>query len=274
MRYRYKQADIGDREKLISLFTAFQPDWVFHLASGLRDDAPLDLCRINVEGATALTQALIDSGWRPQLVIYGSSGGVYGLPQRLPLDEEAPTQAHDFYSSTKLAGEQFTRILTRGHDIPAVWARLFNLVGPGQDERHVCGYFASRIAAIAAGEVSLALTVGPLEPTRDFIDVRDAASALVLLARHGTAGLVYNIASGHGVAIGDVLTILLRLAGLEGQVLISQDGARKADILHHVADIHRLRALGFTPQFTLAQSLDDLLDYYAYTVRPVEVSSC
>ena len=273
-RYRYERADICDRDRLVSLFEAFQPDWVFHLASGLRDDQPCNLCRTNVEGAAALTQALIDAGCRPQMIVYGSSGGVYGMPERLPLDEETSTRANDIYGCTKLAAEHVTRLLTRDHHIPAVWGRLFNLVGPGQDERHVCGYIASRVAAIYAAEGCMELTVGQLEPTRDFIDVRDAARALILLAGHGRAGLAYNIASGSEVAIGEVLATLLRLTNLEGQVLINHGEIRRADIPRHFADISRLRELGFARRFTLAQSLHDLLDYYIEVVRPMEMTTC
>src|SRR2546421_4156317 len=50
VRYRYERADICDCEQLGSLLKDFQPDLIFHLASGLRDDAPLNLCRTNIEG--------------------------------------------------------------------------------------------------------------------------------------------------------------------------------------------------------------------------------
>lgn len=266
-RYRYEQADIRDRQKLVQLLNGFQPDWVFHLASGLRDDEPLDLCQINVEGATVVTQALVDAGCLPQMIVYGSTGAVYGHAQRLPLDEQTPTQPNDIYSATKLAAEHITRLLTRDNDLPAVWARLFNLTGPGQDERHACAYFASRLAAIASGNASPELSVGRLDPSRDFIDVRDAVSALVLLARRGVAGQVINIASGIEVTIGDVLATSLRLAGLEGRVAINQDRIRRFDISRQVAGIHRLRSLGFEPRFTLSLSLQDSLDYYRDVVR-------
>lgn len=268
-RYNYVQADIGDRAKLVPLFRDFRPDWVFHLASGLRGDRPLDLCRTNVEGATAVMQALIDSGCRPQLLVYGSSGGVYGLPQRLPLDEEAPTSAYDFYSASKLAAEHVTRILAREHNIPMIWARLFNLVGPGQDERHVCGYFANQLTAIVKGKAPRTLIVQNTNATRDFIDVRDAVRALISLARHGTAGLVYNVASGCEVAISDLLALMLRRIGLEDKILIKQAYSRKNEIPRHFADIHRLDRLKFTRRYTLVESIDDVIAYYSELICPM-----
>src|ERR671927_385428 len=75
--------------------------------------------------------------------------------------------------------------LTRRYHIPTIWARLFNLTGPGQDERHVCGRFASQAAAIGEKELPPIIEVGPLDTTRDFIDVRDVASAVKLLVEKG-----------------------------------------------------------------------------------------
>lgn len=141
-----------------------------------------------------------------------------------------------------------------------------DLVGAGQDERHVCGRFASQIAAIVQEVLPPIIEVGPLDMTRDFIDVRDVASALQLLAVHGTPGEVYNVASGIEFPIRCVLSTMLRYAGLEDTVRIQQLSGRSADIPRHFADIQRLVALGFQPQYDLKQSLQHLLRYYIDTV--------
>src|SRR5205085_533500 len=105
--------------------------------------------------------------------------------------------------------------------LPFVLARIFSVAGPGQTETHVCGRFAAQVAALA-GIPHPALEVGPLDPTRDFIDVRDVASALWLLAQAREPGSTYNVASGRETAIHAVLSDLLRIAGLEGRARISQ----------------------------------------------------
>lgn len=264
--YCYRQVDICNQSALVALFSEFQPHWVFHLASGLRDDSPAGLCRTNVEGSTVLTQALVDAGCRPEKVVYGSSGSVYGVPRQLPLDEDAATEPCNLYGITKLAGERSSRLLTDQNELPAVWARLFNLVGPGQDERHVCGYFAGSLAHMLTSARARRMSVGPLTATRDFIDVRDAARALVLLASAGQPGQTYNIASGYEVAISEVLASLLQHAGLTDQVRIDEAPARAGDVARHVADVKRLKRIGFAPQMSLHRSLHDLLNYYTTQV--------
>jgi GDP-4-dehydro-6-deoxy-D-mannose reductase len=172
----------------------------------------------------------------------------------------------DLYSASKLAAEHASRILTTQYEIPTMWARLFNLVGAGQDERHACGRFASTVAAILKKELPPVIKVGRLDTTRDFVNVLDVADALELLSEKGTPGEVYNVGSGTESSIRSVLDTLLSLAGLEGSVKVEQTEHRVNDIARHFADIGRLRSLGFQPKYDLGQSLEQVLLYYLGTV--------
>ncbi|HEX3368177.1 MAG TPA: NAD-dependent epimerase/dehydratase family protein, partial [Candidatus Cybelea sp.] len=182
-RYRYHQADIRDRAALRTILREFRPHWIFHLASGLRDDSPDHLFGTNVEGAIDFLEAVWDAAPPVERIVVGSSGSVYGNPAVLPLDEDAPCGPCDYYAVSKLAQEHVVRILAAQRGLPVVVARIFNIVGAGQDERHVAGRFASQIAAIGAGSAPARLEVGDLSTARDFIDVRDVARALAILAR-------------------------------------------------------------------------------------------
>ncbi len=143
-RYRYRVTDIGHRAELCQRLRDFRPHVVIHLASGLRDDAAEYLFRTNVEGTIHLIEAIAASGIELDMLILGSTGGVYGRPEAasLPLAEEAPCEPIDLYASSKLAAEHASRILTTRYGIPTIWARLFNLVGAGQDR--ACCRFATR----------------------------------------------------------------------------------------------------------------------------------
>jgi GDP-4-dehydro-6-deoxy-D-mannose reductase len=267
-RYRYVQADLLQPELLRGLLRSFRPNVVVHLASGLRDDPPVDLLRSNVEGTVQLILAIAGSGIETPRLLVSSSGGVYGIPSDhdLPVRETAPCAPVDFYSASKLAQEHVSRILAQEYKIPTVWARLFNLLGPGQDERHVGGKFASLITAIGADRHGRLLTTGPLTTTRDFIDVRDVAAALLRLVDKGVPGTTYNVASGVESPIGMVLRTMLRLTGLQVSVKIESKSDGRVDIPRHFADTTRLRSLGFRPQYTLSESLADLLKYYTQYV--------
>src|SRR5262249_12412376 len=140
--------------------------------------------------------------------------------------------------------EHMSRILAHRHQLPVIWARLFNLAGPGQDERHICGRFASKAAAIAEGLLPAAMDVESLHTTRDFIDVRDVASALAALCEFGEPGNAYNVASGCETDMKSVLDLTLEAAGLAGRVEIRNTAKRVADIPRHFASAEKLTGLG------------------------------
>lgn len=263
-RYHYASLDIARQPELTSLLGELRPQLIYHLASGLRDAPPDHLFRTNVEGTIYLIEAIWQAGIEPPRVVLGSTGFLYGQigSDALPIHENTPCSPIDLYGVSKLAAENAARILVRRHGIPAIWARIFNLVGPGQEERHFCGRLTSQAAAIAAGLLPPAIEVEPLTTTRDFLDVRDAAIALELLARKGMPGRTYNLASGIEAPIAEVFRSILDHAGLNGNVEIELKPARPADIPRYFADISRLQALGFTSQYSLDQSLADLLAYY------------
>ena len=263
-RYHYASLDIGRQPELTGLLGEFRPTTIFHLASGLRDASPDHLFRTNVEGSISLVEAIREAGIEPPTLVMGSTGFLYGqiAPNDLPIHENTACAPIDLYGVSKLASENASRILCRQYGIPVMWIRIFNLVGPGQEERHFCGRLTSQTAAIAAGLLPPVIEVEPLTATRDFLDVRDAARALDLLARKGTEGRTYNLASGIEAPVNDVFDAIMRCAGLNGNVAVELKAARPADIPRYFADVTRLQALGFAPGYSLDRSLTDLLDYY------------
>lgn len=267
-RYQYVAADLTQAAALTELLGELRPDVVVHLAASLRDEPPEQLVRSNVGAVVALLDAVVGSGIDPPRVVLGSSGSVYGVvPGReLPLAEEMPCAPVDPYSVSKRAAEDMARILADEHGLAVVIARIFNPVGAGQDERHLCGRLGQQVAEIASGLTQPTITVGALHTTRDYVDVRDVATALRLVAVRGEDGGTYNVASGVETAGEQVLDTLLEQAGIRERVEVVRGPGRRADMERHVADVTRLRALGWTSRHGLTESLSTVLDYYAHTV--------
>lgn len=266
-RYRYRSIDLRATADLVRVLGAFAPTRIVHLAAALRDQPLADLLDSNVGAAASLLDALIGAKLESCRVVLGSTGGVYGAaaPEALPLHESLRGAPIDLYSLTKQTSEDATRILAARFGLRVVWARLFNLVGPGQEERHFFGRVAAQLAAIRAGLRPAELELGDLSPTRDFLDVRDAADALWLLAQHGEPGVAYNVASGQETRIADALALLLDVAPA-GQIELRDGPRRASDIARHVGDTARIRALGFAPRFALRDSARDVVAYYTHEV--------
>lgn len=273
-RYRYRRLDVRDTPALVRLLGEFAPTCIVHLAAALRDQPLEELLASNVGAAASLLEALVGAHLEGCRVVLGSTGGVYGAvaPSALPLREDHRGTPIDLYSLTKQASEGATRILAARYGLRVVWARLFNLVGPGQEERHFFGRVASQLTAIGAGLRQPELELGGLDTTRDFLDVRDAAEALWLLARHGETGLAYNVASGRETRIADalevLLEVLLEVAELGVPVEVRCGAPRAQDVPRQYGDIGRLRGLGFAPRIDLRDSARDLIAYYRHEVGP------
>jgi GDP-4-dehydro-6-deoxy-D-mannose reductase len=265
-RYEYRAVDICDRPSLTKVLREFQPTVVIHLAGALRDD-PLDrLIRHNIEGVACLLEAVTDAVATRPLVVLGSTGSAYGDVRSLPILEDAPCMPTDVYAVTKRAAEELARVIGMRSGLPVLVARIFNPLGPGQDERHVCGSLCSRLAAIRAGLMPPILEIGTLDTTRDFIDIVDVGRALAILIKRGEPGLVYNVASGRETSIRTILNAAIRLSGLQ-HLELRRVSARPWDIPRVVADISRLHALGFVVSRSIEESLQDVLHYYEETVR-------
>jgi GDP-4-dehydro-6-deoxy-D-mannose reductase len=103
---------------------------------------------------------------------------------------------------------------------------------------------------------------------RDFSDVRDVVRAYVQLLDRGKPGEVYNVCSGHGIRMGDLLERLLGLTGVRVEVRVAPDRLRPSDIPIQVGDPSRLReAIGWAPRFTLGDTLEALLDEWRGRVK-------
>ena len=175
----------------------------------------------------------------PPLHVFASTAAIYGPPRYLPIDEEHPTLPLSPYAVSKLAAEHYVRVYARLHGLPSVSLRLFSVYGPGQTKQAV---FDLLRRALDPGEV---LRVhGPPETTRDFIFVRDVASAFVAVARaSGADAAVYNLASGHGTTLRELAEAVLAATGVEKQ-LEFQTEIRPGDPDRYVGSPDLLAGLG------------------------------
>jgi GDP-4-dehydro-6-deoxy-D-mannose reductase len=109
-------------------------------------------------------------------------------------------------------------------------------------------------------------------PRRDFVDVRDAVRAYVLLAETGTSGEVYNVCGGRSYSVQECLDIVRHLAKVPLQVVSDPTRFRRAEIAEQVGRRDRLEKLGWRPEIPMEQSLADLLDDWRTRIREMRGS--
>jgi len=266
-RYEYALLDLRNSDDVASRLDDFQPDVVIHAAAALRDEPWSVLAASNIDSVMGLVLGNASSA-HPARIVTVSSGSVYGGASHgeLPLNESSPCHPLDLYAASKKAAEDVARIMAAQHDVWLANARVFNLLGPGLQDRHLTGSLAAQLSAASLGLAEPLIRVGPLGSTRDFVDVRDAASAVVTIAENGTTGTSYNVASGRETSTQLIFDLLVTASRMGGGIELERLAGRHGDLDRSYADISKLLNLGHTPVVTLEQSLIDMLSYYCDTV--------
>ncbi len=258
--------DVADAAAVRDAVAQARPDGCVHLAAISAipaAQADPDLAwRTNLGGTLNLARALATMPGCTLLFV--STADAYGrsFQRGVPLDEAAALNPMNTYGATKAAADLALGAMAR-EGLQIVRMRPFNHTGPGQSASFVVAAFARQVARIAAGLQPPTLSVGALDPMRDFLDVRDVCQAYALCLRHRDAlepGAVFNIASGQPRRIGDVLTELLALAGVEASVQTDPARLRPSDIPLAAGDSTLARAtLGWAPRIAWTQTLTDML---------------
>jgi len=186
-------------------------------------------------------------------VIYFSSY-IYGHPEYLPMDESHPVHAFNPYSSTKIMCEEMCRSYANDLKVPVCIFRPFNIYGKGQSPNFLISMIAEQVKT---GRVQ----VRDDRPKRDYIHINDIVSAVVYMAfcEWPDRYAVYNLGTGESHSVREVALEMIRLTGREIEYVATGE-TRPNEVLDTVADISKLRALGWEPKVTLEDGLKELLD--------------
>jgi GDP-4-dehydro-6-deoxy-D-mannose reductase len=266
------QADLEDAASVRAAIARVSPDRVIHLAAQSSPqrswEDPERTLRTNVLGMLHLLEAARAQPTAPRILAVGSTDE-YGLvqPHELPLREDAPLRPASPYAASKVAQGYLALQYALSPGLHVVRTRTFHHTGPRRGEQFAESSFARQLAEIEAGQRPARLEVGNLEAVRDFTDVRDVVRAYWALLDRGARGEVYNVCSGRGVKLGELLQGLIALSGLRVEVHVDPARLRAADAPILIGDPSRLRAAtGWEPEIPIDRTLRDLLDYWRQRV--------
>ena len=195
-------------------------------------------------------------------MLFVGSGDTYGLvPEtRLPITEDLPLRPRSPYAVSKVAAEALCYQWSQMEKFALVMTRSFNHIGPGQSERFVVSDFAKQVIEIKQGRRKPILSVGDIDVTRDFTDVRDAAAAYALLLERGGNGEIYNVCSGVERSVRSLLVRLLELANVEARIEQDPNRLRIGEQRRFRGSYEKLhRDTGWEPAISIDQSLLDIL---------------
>jgi GDP-4-dehydro-6-deoxy-D-mannose reductase len=274
-KIRLLECDLRDSTSVHHLLQKARPDVIFHLAAQSfvpsSWTAPNETLITNLTSQTNLFEAIRILGLDPTVQLACSSEE-YGLvlPDEVPIKETNPLRPLSPYAVSKVGQDLMGFQYFQSYGLKAIRTRGFNHTGPRRGDVFVTSNFAKQVALIEAGQQEPVIRVGNLDAIRDFTDVRDMVRAYWLAVEKGTPGEVYNIATGQGIVIRELLDRLRSLAHVEVRVETDPARLRPSDVEILIGDSSKFRAdTGWEPQIPFEQTLRDLLDYWRARVAVV-----
>ncbi|OPX17497.1 GDP-mannose 4,6-dehydratase, partial [candidate division WOR-3 bacterium 4484_100] len=200
----------------------------------------------------------------PKIHIAGSSEE-YGLvyPEETPIKETNPLRPLSPYAVSKVAQDFLGYQYFKSYGLKIVRTRAFNHTGPRRGDVFVTSNFAKQIVEIEKGMRPPVIKVGNLNAVRDFLDVRDVVRAYALALEKGVPGEVYNIASGKGIKIKELLERLIKISGVDLKIETDPSRLRPSDVELLIGSPEKFQmATGWKPEIPFDKTLKDLLDFW------------
>ena len=238
---------------------------MFHLAAEVRrdrfDDQPHEAFDVNSTGTLAVLNYCYKTG--AKCVLMSTSGVYKDTETGGALSEDSPIGPASAYAVSKWIAESACRRQAIDLGVQSVVLRLFNAYGPGQRSSYIVPHVIENIL----GNTSLSLRMP--DAKRDFVHVDDVVEALIKAGTVAAADFsVFNIASGRGTRIGDLVRLCEDLLGKAADIVEAKTHAEEA--ASAVADIGLAqRELGWSPLRDLRSGLADL---GASMAKPVQSS--
>jgi len=269
VKQSFKQVDLLDGHEIGGVLFEFQPDYVLHLASyssvAFSWKEPVLSFQNNMNVFLNLVETIRRLGLKTRLLSVGSSEAYGNINQHhLPLVEEAPLDPVSPYAVARVSQELLSKVYAEAYGVDLVITRSFNHIGIGQKDIFAISSFAKRIAEIKkSGCKKGVLSTGDLQIVRDFLDVRDVVRAYYLLLTQGKKGRIYNVCSGKGHVLQEVVDELASIAGVEISTKLNPVFVRPSDNRVIIGSNKRIYDdLGWRPNISFQQSLKDIYSYW------------
>ena len=272
----YTQGDLKDFKSLQQLLAKYKPTHIYHLASqnpfNDSQSQSFQILQNNVLGTLNLFEAVRSVIPKARITL-ASSAEVYGAGKGI-VDivhpETDPTLPFTPYASSLTSCEFLAGQYVRAHHLDIVIVRPFHYSGPLQSRRYTLPSVAAQIARTEMNEGETFIFTGNLDVSRDYVDVRDLARGICMLAKRGTAGEVYNLCSGKAKTIRDMVEFLINLSNFPIEVRIDPAQERENEIPLLVGSPVKVSTLtGWKPIISIEDSLKDLYKEMKSRVRNV-----
>jgi GDP-4-dehydro-6-deoxy-D-mannose reductase len=256
-KYQGIALDVRDGAEVKKILMQIRPDEIYHLAAISRpsNETINDYYEVNLFGTLNVLEAAKNINSR---ILVVTSAYVYGSHD-LPISETTRLQPTNHYGVSK-ASADLAAFQYALDGLQLVRVRPFNHTGPGQSTDFLIPYLAQQIVTIEAGRNTSVIQVGNINSVRDFSNVHDVVETYVRLVQRAKSGEVYNLGSGKGYSVKEILELASALTNYPIRFEVAPTKQRPSDIPYLVADITRLKQIvNWQPKYTFEQTFKDML---------------
>ena len=269
IRLDFEKIDLLDRDRVESIIFNFQPDYIVHLASyssvAFSWKEPILSFQNNMNIYLNLLESVRKLNLPARILSIGSSEEYGNVDEKtLPLTEAHVPRPVSPYAVARVSQEMISKVYVDGYGLDIVMTRSFNHIGPFQRDTFVISSFAKQLVEIKkSGKNSGELVTGDTSIVRDFTDVRDVVVAYDLLLKKGKPGEIYNVCSGKGTSLNDVIGIMAKILDLTIHTRVNEKLVRPSDNRIIIGSNERIKKdIGWDISISLERSLSDSIDYW------------
>jgi UDP-glucose 4-epimerase len=255
---QFVNGDILAEESFKHSLEKFSPEYVIHLAAvhfiPYCNQHPYESANINIKGTLNLLSSC--TGLKNlKKILFASTAAVYPICEEA-IQESLNPSPSDIYGLSKLTGEKLFDKFHLETNIPTIICRFFNAFGPNETNPHLIPAIQKQVI-----EGSRIISLGNIEPKRDFIHTSDMAVAIQLLLNCFDKGIsIFNIGQGVEYSVLEVINAFETAIGEPLKIQIDPERVRKTDRLHLLADVSKLKSFtGWKPKITLEQGIETLI---------------
>ena len=263
---QFFKASLLDRKALRKILIKTNPDFIIHLAAqssvAFSWSHPYESFTNNVYCFLNLLEELKDLKSEAKVLLVGSSEE-YGkvASTDIPIKEEKLLNPASPYAISRATQNQLAKIYSSAYGLNVICTRSFNHLGPNQATRFVISSFVDQAIKIKL-KLNKKFVCGNIEIVRDFIDVRDVINAYECILKDGRTGETYNVCSGKGYKLKEVISIIKKLLDVDFEPVLDKSLLRPIDNKIIIGSNEKIvKETKFKLQYFIEQSLLDMIEF-------------
>jgi GDP-4-dehydro-6-deoxy-D-mannose reductase len=261
---QYHTGNLLNYKEILDVMRKSRPTEIYHLASqssvGMSYLKPYETLSTNLLGTQNLLEAIRQTMPKSKIILL-SSAEIYGrgkLNLTTLHTESDPPDPLTPYATSKACMELLGNQFRNAHGTHVMTVRPFHFTGPKHSRRFALPSIAYQLMQIRQTRGEPVIFTGNLDVTRDVVDVRDLARALVLIMNTSDSGETFNICSGLSYTFREMVEQLITLSKLDVEIRLDPSLERINDIPLLLGSAEKLMNFGWKPIICIEDSLADL----------------